>query len=125
MPLLPIRTINPHAYLGFWHLTETPEILAPVLKTIAPTQLVIPAFSNPNRQKQWLAGRILAYTLLQKFTSEPILLNVDAAGKPYFKNNKYNLSISHTGQTVTVLLSDIYQVGIDIESIHPIVLRVK
>ncbi len=125
MPLLPIRKINPHTYLAFWQLTETPEILAPILKTLAPAQLIIPTYPNAKRQTQWLAGRILAYTLLQKFTLEPILLNVDATGKPYFENNEYSLSISHTGQTVAVLLSAAYQVGIDIESIQPKVLRVK
>lgn len=125
MPLLFIRNINPATSLGYWELTETPETLTKLLTAIAPADLSIPDFSSSSRQKQWLAGRLLVYTLLQQFSLEPLILQVDAYGKPFFAGNAFFLSISHTSQTVVVLLSKTYQVGIDIESVRPKVLRVQ
>jgi len=125
MPLQSVQKINQNTYLGFWYLTESAAALMHQLKKLAPATLALPDFTSTSRQQQWLAARLLVYTLLQEFTPELILLGTDSLGKPYLENSNYNLSISHTATHVAVLLSNRFEVGIDIESIHPKVLRVK
>jgi len=125
MPLQSIQKINKSTCLGFWELNESIAELTQQLKKLAPATLALPNFTNNSRQQQWLAARLLVYTLLQKFTPELFLLCTDTWGKPYLENSNYNLSISHTNNHVAVILSKEFEVGIDIESIHPKVLRVK
>lgn len=41
-------------------------------------------------------------------------------GKPYFPNNNYRLSISHTDDCIIVAVSDECEIGIDVEPIHSV-----
>ncbi|WP_026463330.1 4'-phosphopantetheinyl transferase family protein [Adhaeribacter aquaticus] len=125
MPLTEIRKINEATVLGFWNLTEDIESLKEQVTALAPANFEILNFTNLPRQKQWLTGRLLAYRLLQEFTNDKLHLQVDAHGKPVFEDSTYSLSISHTANTVGVILSDTYKVGIDIENISSKVLKVK
>jgi len=125
MPLRQIRELNPHVYLGFWEITESPEELSALLnKYIGPNPAVVPTFTHAARQRQWLASRVLAYSLLQKFTPEPLLLQTDANGKPIVPASAYQVSISHCRDLAAVIVSDGVEVGIDIEFISPKVMRV-
>jgi 4'-phosphopantetheinyl transferase len=125
MPLFFIRQINTDSFLGFWDLQESPEALRAQLQAIAPADLIIPDFSNISRQQQWLGGRLLAYTLLEELLPTRPCLVAEKGGKPYFDQAGLHLSISHTRRQVVVILSGSGPVGIDIEAIHPKVLRVK
>lgn len=124
MPLSSIRKINNHTCLGFWEITESDTVLFSELQIVGPPNLEIPAYHNSGRQKQWLASRLLAYTILKEFTSDLLVIKADANGKPVFSNPAYHISISHTTDRAVVIISDKYEVGIDIENIHPKVLRV-
>lgn len=124
MPLLEVRNINAHTILGRWALTETIAQLRHLSDSFP--HLVIPdAITHEKRQREWLASRLLAYQVLQNFTLTTSELLNDINGKPYFTNNHYRVSLSHTQSQVSVLISDKYEVGIDIETIQPKVLRVK
>jgi len=125
MPLLSVRKIDQHTYLGLWDLQEPAEDLTNQLNQVAPENLPRPAFTSTSRQQQWLAARLLVYTLLPNLTTAPVLLCTDPLGKPFLQHTSFHVSISHTTSTVAVILSDHYEVGIDIESIHSKVLRVK
>jgi len=125
MPLQSVQKIDQNTYLGFWLLTEPAIDLSQQLKKMAPATLALPEFTSASRQQQWLAARVLVYTLLQKITPEPFLLCTDSLGKPFLENSHFYLSISHTRTHVAVILSDRFEVGIDIETINPKVLRVK
>jgi len=124
MALLNIREINPATCIGFWEITETPESLREILQNLTGANLFVPEFASVTRQTQWLSSRILAYTLLRQFTDNFILLEKDNYGKPGFKDEAYQISITHSHQHVAVILSATYKVGIDIEIISPKVLRV-
>jgi 4'-phosphopantetheinyl transferase EntD len=124
MGLLEIREINPATYSGFWEMTEPLETLQELIQATAGTQLTIPCFTSAVRQRQWLSSRILAYKLLQKFTSTCIPLHTNSYGKPVFADDVYQISITHSRQLVAVILSKQNKVGIDIEFISPKVLRV-
>ncbi|RDC66525.1 4'-phosphopantetheinyl transferase family protein [Adhaeribacter pallidiroseus] len=124
MPVKQIKQINDNTYLGRWALTETSLELQ--VHPQLPVPLVLPEIiTHEKRKAEWLASRILAYQLLQKFTSDFYLLVNNENGQPFFKNCACQLSISHTQNEVAVLVSQGYSVGIDIERIQPKVLRVK
>lgn len=125
MPLHSIRNINDDTLLGLWHLEEPADALQQQLEALAPAELAIPAFSHASRRQQWLGGRLLAYMLLPALASTRPLLVALPGEKPFFDQPGLHLSISHTRRQVAVILSRSAPVGIDLESIHPKVLRVK
>lgn len=125
MPLSSIQQLSPETLLGRWDLQEPAEALLAQFKAIAPPDLLLPTFGSASRQQQWLAGRLLTYTLLAQMGAAQARLLALPGGKPYFDQPGLHLSISHTRQQVVALVSRAGSVGIDIEGIHPKVLRVK
>lgn len=122
MPLTEIRKLNNQTFLGFWQISESiPELLAQ-LKTLRPAK-EIPAYKSEVRKQEWLASRILAYQLLEKFTSEKFVLRSNEHGKPYFPETSLHVSISQSAEQVVVAVSACYEVGIDIEKIKPKALK--
>ena len=122
MPVTEIRKINDQTFLGFWHITETiPELLAQ-LKNVRPAK-DIPAYKSDVRQKEWLASRILAYQLLEKFSAEKFVLHSNEHGKPYFTETNLHVSISQSAELVGVVISSAFEVGIDIEKLKPKALK--
>lgn len=123
MPLLETRQLNEHTLLGIWALTETVEDLQTALPThVKPDEKL--QQSHVRRQKEWLASRILVYSLLKQFTTELLPLHCNVHGKPVFEKDKYYVSITHSPELVAVLLSEKYEVGIDVELVSPKALRV-
>ncbi|MGV3505171.1 MAG: 4'-phosphopantetheinyl transferase family protein [Adhaeribacter sp.] len=125
MPLQSIRKINADTVMGLWHLQEPAEALDQQLRALAPAALLFPSFTHASRQQQWLGGRLLAYTLLQELSPDRPLLVAAPGEKPFFEQAGLHLSISHTRSQVAAILSRRAPVGIDLETIHPKVLRVK
>lgn len=123
MPLLHTRALDPHTLLGVWALEERPEELLHTLPPhVNPEESL--AQAHPRRQREWLASRTLAYQLLQRFTDEPLPLLRNANGKPTFGRADFHLSITHSPRLAAVILSERYDVGIDIEMVSPKALRV-
>lgn len=122
MPITEIRKLNDQTFMGFWQISESiPELLAQ-LKIQRPAK-DIPAYKSEMRQKEWLASRILAYELLEKFTSKKFVLVSNEHGKPFFPETSLHVSISQSAELVTVLISSEFEVGIDIEKIKPKALK--
>ncbi|MBF8961824.1 4'-phosphopantetheinyl transferase superfamily protein [Pontibacter sp. FD36] len=123
MPLLQTRELDAHTLLGVWLLDEAPEALRPLLPAhLIPDENL--QLAHPRRQREWLASRALVYQLLQQFTSEPLPLLRDATGKPVFAESQFQLSITHSPRLAAVILSEKYDVGIDIEQVSAKALRV-
>ncbi|WP_299985084.1 4'-phosphopantetheinyl transferase superfamily protein [uncultured Pontibacter sp.] len=123
MPLLQTRELDAHTLLGVWLLDEAPEALRPLLPAhLIPDENL--QLAHPRRQREWLASRALVYQLLQQFTSEPLPLLRDATGKPVFAESPFQLSITHSPRLAAVILSEKYDVGIDIEQVSAKALRV-
>lgn len=122
MPITQIRQVNDQTYIGFWEITETiPELLVQ-LKALRPAK-DIPAYKSEVRQKEWLASRVLAYQLLEKFTPEKCVLISNEHGKPYFPGTGLHVSISQSAELVAVMVSGRFEVGIDIEKLKPKALK--
>ena len=122
MPLIQTQQLNPHTILGIWQTEETLEELLYLLPPhVDCTQI---AQVHDKRKKEWLASRVLVYTLLKQFTPAPAVLKKDDNGKPYFEQEALHLSISHSPAFAAVIISDKYEVGIDIELLSQKALRV-
>ncbi|TPE44670.1 4'-phosphopantetheinyl transferase family protein [Pontibacter mangrovi] len=124
MPLLQITEPDEHTRLGLWQLTEPIEELREELPVHVAVQEGLEKV-HPKRQREWLASRVLVYKMLEEFTSLPIQLLRNQLGKPYFPDSRFHVSISHSPQLAAVILSDKYEVGIDIEPISAKALRVQ
>ena len=123
MPLLQTRALDPHTLLGVWLLDETPDALRTLLPAhVNPDESL--RLAHPKRQREWLASRALTYQLLHQFTNEPLPLLRDATGKPNFAGAPFQLSITHSAHMAAVILSEKYEVGIDIELVSAKALRV-
>lgn len=80
------------------------------------------------RYKKWenqqaaILGRVLLNTLIKTHDLNLSLehLAYSANQKPYFKNNKIFFNISHTEDIVACTITDINEIGIDIEKLSAI-----
>lgn len=123
MPQTETRQLDDHTLLSFWTISETIPDLEKLFQELRPNQ-EIREFKSENRKKEWLASRILAYTLLGKFTSEPYIIVSDEHGKPCLPDTPFQVSISQSVDRVAVILSDRFEVGIDIEILREKILKV-
>lgn len=123
MPLLHTRQLDAHTLIGVWSLEERPEELLRTLPSHFNPEEAL-AHTHPRRQREWLASRMLVYQLLRHFTEAPLSLLRDVSGRPVFEEKGLHLSITHSPHLAAVILSDKFEVGIDIELISPKALRV-
>lgn len=99
---------------GIWKVTESlEELLALLPDRGAIYSDDLAAFTSDSRKTEWLAVRVLVYSLI----GEIIPICYQPNGKPYFAVGSAHLSISHTKGYVAVILSSAYEVGIDIEKV--------
>ena len=67
---------------------------------------------SEKKKKEWLGVRLL---LCEIFKDQSFELSYDNQGKPFLADPLYNISISHSGNYVCVLLNEKSAVGIDIQ----------
>lgn len=79
--------------------------------------------TNEDRRTQWMASRVLLKRLIG--TTDFVDIYVDQFGRPQLQNFEYRMSISHGRTYTAVILSERYNVGIDIESVRPDLARIK
>ncbi|MDQ2793302.1 MAG: 4'-phosphopantetheinyl transferase superfamily protein [Bacteroidota bacterium] len=123
MPLHAIQRLSPTAVLGLWHLTETPEALWAGLPNAAAYQPLLPATADAKRQAQWLAGRRLAHSLFNEFSTRlppETLVQNDATGRPWLAGAPAEtvVSLSHSGEWAAAVLAQGGRAGVDIELIR-------
>ena len=115
------QTIHPDTIWGVREITEASDEL---LSKLDKKELYLPIISRiklEKRKQEWLAVRIL----LKELLGEEKEVEYDAFGKPFFKDNSYHISISHTTGYVAVILNPNFPVGIDIEQITNKVERIR
>lgn len=104
----------PEYQWGIWKVTETLDELRVLLPEHGAAYAhELSAFKSDSRKIEWLAVRVLLYTL----TGENKPVHYHPEGKPYFAGDKTYLSISHTKGYVSVIVSKTNEVGIDIERV--------
>jgi phosphopantetheinyl transferase len=71
---------------------------------------------SEKKKKEWLGVRLL---LGEIFKRQPFNLEYDDQGKPFLSDPFYNISISHSGKYVCVLVDQHKKVGVDIQVFKP------
>ena len=120
MPLRYIKEAGAKGKIGIWHITEPVEILLKMKKFSAEDLSQLNSFSYEHRKKEWLVSRILA----EKMFSGNVEIIYDEHSKPFVKNSKKHISLSHSHNLLAVIIDD-KETGIDIELIKANVLKIK
>ncbi|MGI4884403.1 MAG: 4'-phosphopantetheinyl transferase family protein [Janthinobacterium lividum] len=122
MPLHRLLRLSPTAVLGLWHRAETAAALGALLPAGAPYAALLPPTAGPERQGQWLAGRVLAHAVAAAlWPGAPALWvrNDAATGRPCLGGPGAPagavVSLSHSGAWAAALLATSGRVGVDVE----------
>ena len=98
---------------AIWKMDESVEELLtflPETRRVSYEQ-ALQSFISEHRKREWLSVRVLLYIILQADKQ----INYTSEGKPFLEDYSAHISISHTKGYVTVALSTVAPVGIDIE----------
>lgn len=108
---------KPDFQLGIWRMDEPLEELLSMLKLNSAEIATFNSFKSVYRKREWLTTRVL----LKKLRTDPKNSTIvyDLNGKPQLHNSEFSISISHTKDFVSVLLSKYVSAGIDLETIQP------
>jgi 4'-phosphopantetheinyl transferase len=109
---LPGKCQEGHILLITAGLDELSDVEVPEMERVRASTM------EPMTARRFLAARRVTRGLFSKIlgiSPEKIPLNLDANGKPILANEEYYLSIAHSGETVTVAISQ-SEVGVDLET---------
>jgi 4'-phosphopantetheinyl transferase len=120
MPLEKLEASNERAW-GLWHIRESE---AELIDLIGEFETIPPTITHEQKRLEFCVGRVLAKTLLEKLSVKFEGIIKDEFGKPFFKNNPYQLSLSHSYPYVGALIDKNKSVGIDVEQIKSKLLKI-
>jgi len=113
MPILKLLEIDKSTRLGVWHIEEEEDFF---LQRLSSRDLPDSYEKySPGRRLEYLASR---YLLKFLFNEKQVRVLKDANGKPSIEGKPYQVSISHSKHLATVMISDNYELGVDIEVVH-------
>ena len=110
MPLVTTDFLGVEKAWGLWSIAETEADLSFLTFESCPEDVV-----HPQKRLEWLAGRALVKTLLEKFNLPYQGLRKDEFGKPFLKLQPHQISLSHSYPYVAAQLDKNQSVGIDVE----------
>ncbi len=124
MPLVYHEWIREDLQMGLWHITESVDELISMLFLNKEEFETLHSFGNDSRRRQWLSYRALIRTLVK--ADYIYRIYYDENNKPFLVNPQRSISITHCSNYSAVLISpDMHlQHGLDIEAIHPKILKV-
>jgi len=120
MPVILKETTQNGLSIGVWEITETEKTLCEKAHLSKEEEATLNSFKNKGRRLQWLAVR----ALLCEFLHPRPTVAYQENGKPFFIDSKTELSISHSGKHAAIALSSSIIPGIDVEEIHPKILKI-
>lgn len=97
--------------MGIWKITEDYEELVQGLDLDARQLEALESFKSISRKVEWLSVR----ALLSDLTSPDTRIVYNGDRKPFLEDRSYNISISHSDELTSILLSRNRRVGIDLE----------
>src|SRR6185436_360674 len=115
MPL-EYRTKTSSYDAGLWNMTEPAEELMKSFALSAEEKKTLASFSSKYRQREWLTVRALLNELLN---GRQTGIGYGENGKPYLRDAHESISISHTRNYVSLLITNAKACGIDVETIQP------
>jgi len=117
MPLHTNRDLSNHSRLVIWKINESPEWFLSALQLEQDELEKYNGFRTDQRRVHWLAYRYILKNIVGKGTQ--IKVRYDPNSKPFLELSDDHISVSHSGKFATVIISNLHQVGIDIEQVHP------
>jgi phosphopantetheinyl transferase len=115
MPFFYQQNINETQHLAIWSITEPVSFFETDVKLAVDIQ-------NEERKLQHLAVRLLFKLMMPEADLNKMVMADN--GKPYLKGVPFHFSFSHCKGYAAVAVSDLNPIGIDIEIIHPRILKV-
>lgn len=106
--------------LGLWKIEESEEDLYLKANLDAADEIIYRGYKNEKRRLEWLSARVLLAALLKK---KPVII-YDDRGKPYLSDRSFHISISHTKDMVAAIVSNMFEVGIDVELVSDRIERI-
>ncbi|MBN2213814.1 MAG: 4'-phosphopantetheinyl transferase superfamily protein [Bacteroidales bacterium] len=111
MGLLLKEYVEDDCLLGIWDITENYDELLLKVNLLQEEQELLNSFGRDLRKIEWLSVRVL----LREMMGQELSIYYNGNRKPFIKGNAYHISISHSNQFSSILLSNIHKVGIDME----------
>jgi len=102
--------------LGIWRMEEPLDDLLKMIQLSSNDLKTLGNFKSEYRKREWIAVRIVTKQLLN---IPEVSIVYEENGKPRLADSDFSISISHTKNFVSVLLSKYKNAGIDIETIQP------
>jgi 4'-phosphopantetheinyl transferase len=121
---MPLEKLEFHAEKrawGIWKITEDEHTLLDQVKLYESIPDII---THPQKRLESIAGRVLARNLLEALGKPFGGVTKDVYGKPYFKENVYQLSLSHSFPYVAAITDIRKSVGIDLEQIKKKLIKI-
>lgn len=110
MGLLFVQEVGEDCLLGMWEIQEDFDTLNSMVRLADEDQKTLDGFMSYQRKLEWLSVRVLMNEVLKK---ECRIVYVER--KPFLADGSHNISISHSGNLTSVLVSKKLRVGIDLE----------
>lgn len=111
MGLLINKYVDSDVLLGLWDITENYDNLLSGLNLDSSDISILERFKNENRKLEWLSVR----KLLSEMVNSNVKIVYNSERKPFISDNSFNISISHSHNFTSILLSKNKRVGIDLE----------
>jgi 4'-phosphopantetheinyl transferase len=103
--------IEEDCIIGLWEINETFDSLYSMVNLDKEEKDTLYSFKNDDRKLEWLSVR----ALLNQITKKEARIVYNEERKPFLQDNSYNISISHSHNLTSILLSKQKRVGIDLE----------
>ncbi len=122
MALAYLRELDNNVKFAIWRIEESAEDLIGRLQLDGREKAVLSRLNKGKRTLHWLATRVL----LRKMLDTPGYIDCpsDENGKPYLANFPQRISLTHSFDYASVMMSDNGEVGIDLELVKPKILRI-
>lgn len=111
MAIIKNETFDCGCQLGIWKITEDFNTLRSRLKLTREELDSLERFTHLPRKIEWLSVRVL----LNEMSGNQLSIYYNGNRKPFIKGNSYYISISHSRDLTSILLSREKKVGIDLE----------
>ena len=121
MPLEKLVNESKERTWGIWRIDEDEQSL---LHQVKDFESIPPSITHPEKRLEFIAGRVLARNLLEAMGQPFEGVTKDVFGKPYFKENTVQLSLSHSYPYVAALTDRNKSVGIDLEQIKKKLIKI-
>ncbi len=112
MSLINKKHIDNDGIIGFWHIDEDFDTLYSMVSLNEEEKNILHNFKNHKRKLEWLSVRALAVELTG---NKDIRITYNGQKKPFLSDRSHQISISHSKQLTSILLSKNKNVGIDLE----------